>query len=113
RHAQREAALHHRRGGTRQAAPGTGRKAVLDLTDRAALTILYQRFSVPQRTLAKLFGITQQSAHNIIRLTRPLLTVIGHMPQPTGLRLATPTEFIQHATDIGALTPDQNNPACY
>ncbi|WP_260478459.1 ISAzo13 family transposase [Nonomuraea sp. WAC 01424] len=113
RHAQREAALHHRRGGIRQAAPGTGRKAVLDLTDRAALTIVYQRFSVPQRTLAKLFGITQQSAHNIIRLTRPLLTVIGYTPQPTGLRLATPTEFIQHATDIGALTPDQINPACY
>jgi Rhodopirellula transposase DDE domain len=113
RHAQREAALHHRRGGTRQAAPGTGRKAVLDLADRAAITILYQRFSVPQRTLAKLFGVTQQSAHNIIRLTRPLLAVIDHRPQPTGLRLATPAEFLQHAIDTGALTQDQANPACY
>ncbi|WP_190814000.1 hypothetical protein [Saccharopolyspora pogona] len=52
RHAQREAALHHRRGGARRTAAGTGRKAVLDLTDRAAITVLYQRFSVPQRTVA-------------------------------------------------------------
>lgn len=113
RHAQREAALHHRRGGTRRTAAGTGRKPVLDLADRAAITILYQRFTMPQRTLAHLFGITQQSAHNIIRQTRPLLTVIGYTPQPTGLRLATPTEFIQHATDISALTPHQTNSACY
>lgn len=113
RHAQREAALHHRRGAARRTASGTGRKAVLDLTDRAAITVLYQRFSVPQRTLADLFGVTQQSAHNVIRLTRPLLTVIGYTPQPTGIRLATPTEFVQHATGIGALTPAQDNPACY
>lgn len=113
RHAQREAALHHRRGGARRTAAGTGRKAVLDLVDRATITLLYQRYSVPQRTLAHLFGITQQSAHNTIRLTRPLLTVIGYTPQPTGIRLKTPTEFIQHATNIGAHTPDQPNPACY
>jgi hypothetical protein len=114
RHAQREAALHHRRGGARRATAGTGRKAVLDLADRAAITVLYQRFFVPQRTLADLFGITQQSAHNLIRLTRPLLAVIGYAPQPTGLRLTTPTEFIQHATEIGALTsdPDQADQAC-
>lgn len=113
RHAQREAALHHRRGGARHTEAGTGRKAVLDLTDRAAITVLYQRFSVPQRTLAELFGVTQQSTHNVIRLTRPLLAAIGYTPQPAGIRLATPTEFIQHATDIGALTPDQANQACY
>jgi hypothetical protein len=113
RHAQREASLHHRRGGARRAAAGTGRKAVIDLTDRAAITVLYQRYSVPQRTLADLFGITQQTAHNIIRLTRPLLAMIGYTPQPTGIRLATPTEFVQHATNIGALPPTQANQACY
>lgn len=113
RHAQREAALHHRRGGARQAAAGTGRKAVLNLADRAAITIPYQHFAVPQRTLANLFGVSQQSAHTVIRLTRPLLTVLGHTPQPTGHRPATPTELIEHATDIDALTPDQTNPACY
>jgi hypothetical protein len=34
---------------------------------------------VPQRTLADLFGITRQSAYNIIRRTRPLLGVIGYL----------------------------------
>jgi Rhodopirellula transposase DDE domain len=113
RHAQREASLHHRRGGARRTAAGTGRKAALDLADRAAITVLYQRFSIPQQTLADLFSITQQSAHNVIRLTRPLLAAIGYTPQPAGIRLKTPTEFVQHATDIGALKPAQTNPACY
>jgi hypothetical protein len=113
RHAQREAVLHQRRGGARRTAAGTGRKAVLELTDRAAITVLYQRFCVPQRTLADLFGVTQQSAHNVIRLTRPLLGVIGYTPQPAEIRLRTPTEFVQHATDIGALTPGPTNQACY
>jgi hypothetical protein len=31
-------------------------KPILDLAGRAAITVLYQRFSVPQRTLAELFG---------------------------------------------------------
>src|SRR6266508_442186 len=74
RHAQREAHLHTRRGGTRHAAAGTGRKAVLTLDDRAAITVLYQRFSPSQRTLAHLFGVTQQTIYNVIRQTRTLLS---------------------------------------
>jgi hypothetical protein len=113
RHAQREVALHQRRGRARRTAAGTGRKAVLTLADRAAITVLYQRFSPPQRTLAALFGITQQSTHNIIRLTRPLLAAIGYTPQPAGIRLATPPDLIQHTIKIGATTPDKLDHACY
>jgi Rhodopirellula transposase DDE domain len=112
RSAQREVALHQRRGGARRTAAGTGRKAVLTLADRAAITVLYQRFSPPQRTLAALFGITQQSTHNTIRLTRPLLAAIGYTPQPTGIRLATPADLIQHAIEVGATTPDKPDHAC-
>lgn len=113
RHAQRQATLHQRRRGTHRTPTSTGRKALPDLADHAAITTLYQRFSIPQQTLADLFGISQQTAHNIIHLTRPLLPAIGYTPHPTGIRLKTPTEFIQHATNIGALTPDHTNQACY
>jgi hypothetical protein len=85
RHAQPEAHLHTRhtrRGGPRHAAAGTGRKAVLTLDDRAAITVLYQRFSLPQPTLAHLFGVTPQTISNVIRQTRTLLRVIGHTPSP-------------------------------
>jgi hypothetical protein len=109
RHAQREAALHHRRGRVRRTAAGTGRKALLTLADRAAITLLYQRFSPPQRTLAALFGITQQTVYKVIHQTRPLLAVIGYTPEPVRVRLKSPAEFVQHATDIGALTPDEVN----
>jgi hypothetical protein len=47
RHAQREAQLHQRCGGARQAAPGTGRKAVLSLDDRLAITLLHLRVRHP------------------------------------------------------------------
>jgi Rhodopirellula transposase DDE domain/Helix-turn-helix of DDE superfamily endonuclease len=109
RHAQREAALHHRRGGTRRAAAGTGRKAVLTLPDRATITLLYQRFSPPQRTLADLFGVTQQTVNNVIRQTSPLLATIGHTPRPTGIRLKTPAELAHHIAD--ADTQDNANHA--
>lgn len=117
RHAQREAALHRRRGGPRRTAArtaaNTGRNAVLTLADRAAITLLYQRFSPPQRTLADLFDSTQPTVHNIIRQTRPLLAIIGHTPKPTGIRLTTPAELVQHATDIGVPIPDDIKSACY
>jgi hypothetical protein len=107
RHAQREATLHQRRGGPRHAAAGTGRKATLTLADRVAITLLYQRFSPPQRTLARVLGVTQQTIHNVTRQTRALLTVIEHTPQPTGIRLRTPADLLAHAADLGAPIPDE------
>ncbi|WP_433733833.1 ISAzo13 family transposase [Nocardia sp. CA-129566] len=87
RHAQREARLQQRRGGTRQTAPGTGRRAVLTLDDRLAITLLYQRFSTNQRAPAKLFTVNQQTIHNVIAQTKPLLTLAGHTIHPTGITL--------------------------
>jgi transposase len=111
RHAQREVHLHRRRGGPRRIAAGPGRKANLTLADRAAITVLYQRFSPPQRTLAHLFGVTPQTIHNVITQTRPLLTTIGHTPKPTGIHLTTPAEIATHATNT-APKPDKTESAC-
>ncbi|WP_427018196.1 ISAzo13 family transposase [Pseudarthrobacter sp. P1] len=107
RHAQREAALHQRRGHARRATAGTGRKAVLTLADRTAITLLYQRFAPPQRTLAHLFGVTQQTIHRVIQQTRALLTVIGYTPEPAGLRLTTAAEIATHVANAGAVIPEQ------
>lgn len=63
------------------------------LDDRTAITLIYQRFAPPQRTLAPLFGVTQQTIHRVIKQTRALLTVIVYTPEPTGLRLATEAEI--------------------
>jgi Rhodopirellula transposase DDE domain len=113
RHAQREAHLHTRRGGARHAAAGTGRKAVLSLDDRTAITVLYQRFSPPQPTLAHLFGVTPQTISNVIRQTRTLLSVIGYTPEPTGTRLATPAELVSFAATAGVPIPKEIKSTCY
>ncbi|MGA5135558.1 ISAzo13-like element transposase-related protein, partial [Streptomyces olivoreticuli] len=111
RHAQREAALHDRRGGSRQTAPGTGRKAVLTLADRALAAVLHRRFSIPERTIATLFGVSQQSINKTIRQTDQLLTLAGYAPEST-TRIRTLTEFLAFATAEGITTPAEIKPAC-
>ena len=114
RHAQRETALHQRRGHTRRAAAGTGRKGLPPLADRTAITLpyqLYQRFSPTQRTLAHLFGATQQTIHRVIRQTSTLLTAIGNTPEPTAIRLTTATERVTHAANAGSDIPEETKAA--
>ncbi len=82
RHAQREAQLHDRRGGARRVASGTGRRSALTLDDRAAITLLDLRFSMPKPVLEELFEVTRTTVNNVIRQTRPLLDLVGHAPNP-------------------------------
>ncbi|MEU6587189.1 transposase family protein [Nocardia sp. NPDC046763] len=108
RHAQHEAQLHTRRGGTRRTAPGTGRQAQLSLDDRVAITLLHLRFATRQRAIGALFDVTQQTVHNVVKQTRPLLTLAGHDVPATGIVLAdadaviqyhsSPTVFMQYTT---------------
>jgi transposase len=112
RHAQREAALHDRRGGARKAAPGTGRKAVLTPVDRALAAVLHQRFNTPERTVAALFAVSQQSINKAIRQTDPLLTLAGYQPRSTETRIRTLAELIAYATRSGITPPAEIKPAC-
>jgi hypothetical protein len=109
RHAQREAQLHARRGGARRVASGTGRHATLTLDDRAAITLLDLRFSMPKPVLEELFGVTRTTINNVIRQTRPLLDLIGHVPGPTGVRLNSLTELARFATNAGVPLPRRSN----
>jgi Rhodopirellula transposase DDE domain len=112
RHAQREAALHQRRGAARQAAAGTGRKAVLTLEDRITITLLAQRFTMPGPLLATLFQVSTTTINNVIRQTRPLLTITGHHTEPAALQLSSLTQFARYAANAGVPVPEQIKSAC-
>jgi Rhodopirellula transposase DDE domain len=112
RHAQREASLHQRRGGARQAAEGTGRKAVLTLDDRIAITLLAQRFSLPGPALAGLFTVTTTTINNVIRQTAPLLAITGHRTEPASTQLSNLTGLLQFAADAGIPVPEEIKSAC-
>jgi hypothetical protein len=111
RHAQREAALHDRRGGARKAAPGTGRKAALTLADRALAVVLHHQFSTPERTIAALFAVSQQSINNAIRQTNPLPTLAGYRPGTAKTRIRTLPELIAYAVRSGITPPTEIKPA--
>jgi hypothetical protein len=112
RHAQREAALHQRRGATRQAAAGTGRKAILTLEDRITITLLARRFTLPGPVLATLFQVSTTTINKVISQTQPLLTITGHHIEPSGLPLRTLTELAQFAANAGIPTPEEIKSAC-
>jgi len=98
--------------GARRAAAGTGRKAVLTLSDRAAITLLALRFSLPGPVLAHLFTVTATTINNVIRQTQPLLSLTGHRIEPASTRLTSLTEFVRFAADAGIPVPEQIKSAC-
>ena len=112
RHAQREADLHDRRGGARQAAAGTGRHAVLTLDDRVALTLLDVRFSLPKMLLEDLYGVSRTTINKTIGKTRPLLILTGYAPDTTSIRLTNLTELVRFAEDTGIPVPPEIKTAC-
>lgn len=95
--AQREDILHERRGGTRRVAPGPGRRPVLTLGDRVAATLIRQRFSLPTKDIAKLFGVAVTTINRVIQETSPLLKQVKHLTEPA-TPLTTLTEFNDYLT---------------
>jgi transposase len=112
REAQREAALHNRRGGPRRLPPGLGRRPRLTLADRLLATVLDQRFSMPQPAIADLFGVKRMTINNAVRETRQLLTQIRHAIQPAGTQLATLADLADHAARAGLDLTEEIKVAC-
>jgi hypothetical protein len=112
RHTQREADLHRQRGGPRRVAPGTGRHPGLTLTDRVLITVLHQRFRLPQAVLAELFQVTHMTANRAIRQIRPLLDQIGHTITPTEKHLYSMADLTAYAARTGIISPPQAKSAC-
>jgi hypothetical protein len=111
RHDQREADLHHQRGGPRKAAAGTGRHPRLTLSERLLITVLHQRLGLPQAVLAELFPVTLMTANRAIRQIRPLLDQAGYTITPVGKRLYSAADLTAYAISTGAL-PQEINSAC-
>jgi transposase len=110
RDAQREAILHNRRGGSRQAASGPGRRPTLALADRVAATLIRDRFSLPTKHIAALLNVSVTTINKIIRETRQLLQQTKHVTEPSTTPLTTLAEFNAYATTTGATPPNEPPP---
>ena len=112
RHAQREVLLHDRRGGARRVVAGTGRKPILSLHDRAAITLLDLRYAMPKPVLEDLYGVTRTTINHVIKQTRPLLSLAGHHPAPTGIHFTSPAQIARYAAAHGTPIPAEIKTAC-
>ena len=74
-----------------------GRKPALTLADRTALTLQQQRFSTPATVLAELTGLSATAIRNAVNQTRPLLDLVDHTTEPTGIKLDTATDVREFA----------------
>jgi len=110
---QRETSLHQRRGHRpRLAAPGTGRRPVLTLTDRLLATTLHQRLALPQVAIAVLFSVRPETINKRIRDIRQLLNQAGHTIQPGPHRLASLDDLYNLATAAEITAPPEIKTAC-
>ncbi|SHN35915.1 hypothetical protein SAMN05216268_1637 [Streptomyces yunnanensis] len=71
-----------RDGATRRRAPGSGRKAKLDLTDRVLATVLHQHLGLPPTVLARLFTVSKDTIRQTTGEIRQLMDQHGHQLAP-------------------------------
>jgi hypothetical protein len=71
--AQRDAELYIRRGGPPARKPAVRHPPALTLAEQALVTVIRQRFRIPQHVLAELFGVVAGTIAKAERQARPLL----------------------------------------
>ncbi|MEU2866497.1 transposase family protein [Streptomyces mirabilis] len=102
RAAQRESALHERRGHDRQRAAGAGPNHQLVFVDRVLITLVYLRLQLPHAALAELYGVTRPTVTRAIHEIRPLPARRGFaVPQRPGARLHTLADVYAYAEAEG------------
>jgi hypothetical protein len=104
--AQRDAELYIRRGGPPTRKPAERHPAALTLSEQALVTVLRQRFGIPQRVLAELFGVVTGTIAKAERQARPLLAQYGIQIEPATAPIKTLDDLTAYGTAHGiALTP--------
>jgi hypothetical protein len=97
--ARHEAFLHNLRGHARPR--GGGRKTRVTLTHQLLAALLHDRYQMPRKTIAVLFGVADTTINVAIRNIRTLLTQTRRTIEPSDLRLTTPTDLAEHARTHG------------
>ncbi|HVB43044.1 MAG TPA: hypothetical protein VNF47_10120 [Streptosporangiaceae bacterium] len=108
---QREIDLHRGRGGPRTSTKFRGHPEALTVSEQALITVLRTRFQMPRAPLAQLFGTVHGPIEKAERRLRPLLAQAGHIPQPTGTRLATLPDLTAYAREHGITLTPKTKPA--
>ena len=93
--AHHAAFLHNLRGHTQPR--GGGRKIRVTLTHQLLATLLHDRYQMPRKVIAELFGVAGTTINVAINTIRTLLTQIRHPIEPAEPRLTTLTDLIHHA----------------
>jgi hypothetical protein len=110
--AQREAALYVARGGPPTRKPAGGHPPALSLAEQVLVTVLRQRFRLPQHVLASLFGVVTGTIAKAERQARPLLEQHGHQIEPIGTPIKTLADLTAYASANGVELTPKAKPAC-
>jgi hypothetical protein len=109
---QHDVGLHLRRGGPPARKPAGGHPPALTLAEQALITVLRQRFRVPQHVLATLFGVVTGTIAKAEHQARPLLAQCGYTIEPAGTRLKTLADLTAHAREHGLTLTPKAKAAC-
>ena len=104
--AQHDAELFVRRGGPPTRKPAGGHPPALTLAEKTLATVLRQRFHLPLRVLATLFGTAIATISTAEHQIRPLLAQAGYHIEPATTRFTTLPELTAYASAHNvAITP--------
>jgi Rhodopirellula transposase DDE domain len=109
--AQRDAELYVRRGGPPARKPAVRHPPALTLAEQVLVTVLRQRFQLPQHVLASLFGVVTGTIAKAERQARPLLEQYGHLTEPAST-IKTLTGLTAYASAHGIDLTPKAKPAC-
>jgi transposase len=110
--AQRDAELYIRRGGPPTRKPADRHPPALSLAEQVLVTVLRQRFGLPQHVLASLFGVVTGTIAKAERQARPLLEQYGCQIEPTGTPIKTLAGLTAYASAHGIELTPKAKPAC-
>lgn len=105
-------ASHQRLGTNRRRAPGGGRHPKLTLADQITATLLHQHLALPTAVLARLLGVSKDTARHAVNQTQQLLNQHGFTPPPPAAHLTTLAGLSLYATARGIHPTTKNKPAC-
>jgi hypothetical protein len=109
--AHHDAGLYIRRGGPPTRKPAGGHPPALTLAEKTLATVLRQRFQLPLRVLATLFGTAIGTISTAEHQIQPLLTQAGYHIEPAGTRFRTLPELTAYASAHGVVLTPKPKPA--